>query len=235
MDSETNVFIDEVNASSSTLWKVDAVKEGPMPWADGEIVYIVGYTPPPPPPPGPADGTVGSITLDGNVYKTVVYGGRTWLAENLRSVVNDGVDSFNPDNVAANSDEQGEYGRLYNKAGADAAAASIPGWSIPTDQEWKALETTLGMSTSDANNPTPIGIGRDTSFRGSPVGTALKLTGGATVKAGGTSTSGMDIPLAGDRLAGAIRGFGTRATFWTSTPSGATRYVKRFFKPAEAV
>ncbi len=43
-----------------------------------------------------------------------------------------------------------EYGLLYSYEGASAAAAKLPeGWRVPTDEDWKKLEQTLGMSAED--------------------------------------------------------------------------------------
>ncbi|MBL7984257.1 MAG: fibrobacter succinogenes major paralogous domain-containing protein, partial [Flavobacteriales bacterium] len=42
------------------------------------------------------------------------------------------------------------YGKLYNWYAADDAAGLCPqGWHVPTDDEWKELESTLGMPESE--------------------------------------------------------------------------------------
>jgi uncharacterized protein (TIGR02145 family) len=44
------------------------------------------------------------------------------------------------------------YGKLYNWYAVNDARGLCPqGWHVPTDDEWKTLETTLGMLTSEIN------------------------------------------------------------------------------------
>jgi uncharacterized protein (TIGR02145 family) len=104
----------------------------------------------------------GSMTdQDGNVYKTIIIGGQTWMAENLKtrhyrngntiSVVIDpiswrllttGATSwYNNDSTTYNC----PYGRLYNwYAVADSRNLCPTGWHVPTDAEFRTLSTNLG-------------------------------------------------------------------------------------------
>jgi uncharacterized protein (TIGR02145 family) len=93
---------------------------------------------------------------DGHVYKTIKIGNQTWMAENLAY-----LPSVSPSSSVSNTDPyyyvydyQGinvaaakqnanytTYGVLYNWPAAKAACP--PGWHLPTDAEWTALENYL--------------------------------------------------------------------------------------------
>lgn len=84
---------------------------------------------------------------DGQTYKWVRYGNLDWMAENYRYYVGGLQDSVYVD--ADENTHLAELGRLYTPAGAQAATPD--GWRLPTDEDWKQLEMTLGMSRNDAD------------------------------------------------------------------------------------
>jgi len=116
---------------------------------------------------------------DGNIYKTVVIGSQTWMAENLRVThYSDGtsIPYIDTDSDWGNlSVTDAAYSYYYNDPGYDiwgalyswpafmngaAGTDSNPsgvqgvcpsGWHVPSDSEWKQLEIYLGMSQADAD------------------------------------------------------------------------------------
>ncbi len=142
-------------------------------------------------------GTLQDIR-DGKTYKTVVIGGKTWMAENLNfSKSTDGsivLDStFCYDDIPANCEK---YGRLYQEE--DAIKACPSGWRIPTEEEWAAMRNTVKaeFGVSDANAP-------------------LRAIGAWEDKMTATNASGFSALPSGYRTkTGIYDGEGYRACFW---------------------
>ncbi len=142
------------------------------------------------------DNETGTYTdpRDNKTYKTVKIGNQTWLAENLvylPKVSRPSAESYtephyyvygyNGTNVseAKATDFYSTYGVLYNWPAAKAACP--PGWHLPTDDEWKQLEMTIGLSQSEAD---------DTGWRGTYEGKKLKATSGWDNNGNGTDDFG---------------------------------------------
>jgi len=104
---------------------------------------------------GGTTGT-GQFVYDGRTYKTVIINGREWMAENLTYLPGvypptSGsntepryyVYGYTGSDVAAAKQQPNytTYGVLYNWPAAKAACP--PGWHLPSDAEWTALENYL--------------------------------------------------------------------------------------------
>ena len=106
-------------------------------------------------------GTVSDF--EGNTYKTVAIGSQTWMAENLRSIkLNDGTairvvtDNNTWSNLSTPAyayysndsvNNKYAYGALYNWYTVHTNKLCPAGWHVPTDAEWTALNTFLGVDT----------------------------------------------------------------------------------------
>ena len=76
---------------------------------------------------------------DKQIYKTVRIGEQIWLAENLKFKSPTGSSVYPRDHI-----HEIVYGRLYTW---EAAVSACPeGWHLPSDDEWKEIEHTLGMT-----------------------------------------------------------------------------------------
>ena len=134
----------------------------------------------------PAIIATDSITdMDGNVYKTVKIGSKWWMAENLKvkRYLNGDSVTYIPrtspqvewSNLSTGAycylDEK--FGLLYNFYTINDSRKLAPdGWHIPSDDEWKEMEISLGMSPEDTGF---------LNWRGSDQGNKLKIVGGNTM------------------------------------------------------
>ena len=169
---------------------------------------------------------------DGQVYKTVIIGTQTWMAENLNygtrinGVLNqtdNGVtEKYCYDDNPLNCEQ---YGGLYQWDEAmqyvttEGTQGVCPdGWHIPTDNEWITLELYLGMS------PSQIAIG--TGYRGTDEGTQLKVNG----------NTGFNALPSGDRyhVDGNFYHIGEIGYLYCSTPHPSAGIFIRAFNIDEA-
>lgn len=112
---------------------------------------------------------------EGNKYTTVKIGNQWWMAEDLKSTkFKDGtaikfVDD--PDTLGWETGDEpkysrGKYGNFYNHAVITNASQIAPkGWHVPSDEEWKILESYLGITDKEIN---------EIKWRGNKAGDKLK-------------------------------------------------------------
>lgn len=173
---------------------------------------------------------------DGYIYKTIVIGQQTWMAENLRYIpyVNPDLRKGPPGifvygytgssvEQAKATDNYEKYGCLYTWEAAKSACP--PGWDLPTDEEWRVLEHELGMSwASTALQYVYTRLDGD-------IGNALKSTDewfypkNPTRFYVGNNSSGFNA-LSGGKASHDLKGFsfsniGGWTHFWTSTPGAS--------------
>ena len=179
--------------------------------------------------------------IDGNVYKTVKIGKQVWMVENLKVThyrngdaipnVKDGTKWSKLstgaycvyDNKSSNADT---YGNLYNWfAVSDPRGLAPEGWHVPSDEEMKELEMTLGNSEAVVN---------DTGYRGTNEGS--KLSGrrdlwdsGALENNAQFGTSGFDLLPDGYRygFSGNFGGMGQSCYFWSFSESSSKNAWRR--------
>lgn len=134
------------------------------------------------------------------------------------------VYNYNGNNVEAakTTSEYLTYGVLYNWYAAMNGSASSEnnpsgiqgvcpdGWHLPSDNEWKSLESELGMVSNDLDKIT---------FRGYDQGSKMKSITGWNGGGNGTNLSNLNVFPAGIRYVGQFIDVGKQSSFWSSTES----------------
>jgi uncharacterized protein (TIGR02145 family) len=110
-----------------------------------------------------SDRTYGTVEdVDGNIYRTIVIGAKTWMAENLRTTrFSDG--SSIPFHAAASywsdsaslgyswyNNDSVIYGAFYNWNTVNTGKLCPAGWHVPSNSEWSELITETGGENSAA-------------------------------------------------------------------------------------
>jgi uncharacterized protein (TIGR02145 family) len=162
-----------------------------------------------------------------NHYNTVVIGSQVWMAENLKTVrYNTGTPITNItgdgawalDSVAQtpaycwyNDDisNRDAHGALYNFWAVNSGDLCPTGWHVPSDADFKVLESFLGVSGATIDNY---------GWRGTNQGAQLKSTTGWDTP-NGTNTSGFNAVPGGYRYykTGTSNNLTTIAFYWTTT------------------
>lgn len=138
---------------------------------------------------------------DGKVYKTVIIGTQTWMAENFAYKASSGCWPINDKaSIVA------KYGYYYDWQTAKKVCPS--GWHLPSDAEWKTLTDYLG--------------GEEVA------GEKMKNTKGWKKKGNGTNTSGF-VALPGGYYSGSetFEQIGSSGYWWSSTEKNAKQAKDR--------
>ena len=186
--------------------------------------------------PGGLDMRAGDAATDrdGNEYRTVIVGEQEWMAQNLRT--NHFANGDSIPNITESSDWaalttgawthynnddyfDSTYGKLYNWYAVNDSRGLCPaGWRVPTHEDWKTLERTLGMPEADLER---------TGVRGREerIGGMLKSADRQHWRApneGANNESGFGGLPGGNRTeSGGFDGIGHIGLWWTATEAGA--------------
>jgi len=163
--------------------------------------------------------------IEGNVYQTVKIGNQVWMAKNLLTT------KYNDDSAIPNVIDNTEwsalktgaycwannnettykplYGALYNWYAVETGKLCPTGWHVPSDNDYKTMEMSLGMTQDQANG---------TEWRGTDEGSKLKSNNGWLNDGNGSNASGYNALPAGYRYYGdgTTKGLGLITYFWTS-------------------
>lgn len=157
---------------------------------------------------------------DQSRYRTIVVGGREWMAENLRWKPDTSRDIWCPQGDTGRCASEG---RLYGwRAAAGSGAGICPdGWLLPTDGDWGQLEMAMGMSETEVYG---------TNWRGTDQGTRLRSATGWAAPGNGVDEIGFFGWPAGYRdIDGRYLVHDSGAGWWSATSQGAdsawARYV----------
>lgn len=137
------------------------------------------------------------VDIEGYLYTTVTIGSQIWFAENLNtSFYNDGtrIPTITTSGKWGTLSTGGKayymydslsysqtYGALYNWFAVSTNKLCPTGWHVPTDNDWKILESTLGMTT--------VQIELTSTWRGTTEGGNLKESGTTTWAATNTAAT----------------------------------------------
>jgi uncharacterized protein (TIGR02145 family) len=150
---------------------------------------------------------------DGTEYCITTIGTQVWMADNLQYA----SDSNAYINLSSPRTINAVYGRLYTFSEANNACPN--GWHLPTDEEWKTLEMTLGMSAVEVEG---------LNERGTDEGAQLKSVEGwsSSLNTGvaGTDNPGFNALPSGEwnPSFGPFFHLGAEASYWTASVADTT-------------
>lgn len=147
---------------------------------------------------------------DGQTYYTVQIGSQWWMAENLNYYTDSASWYYENDSITYSY----THGRLYTWPTAKNVCPE--GWHLPSDEEWKQLEISLGMTQDEADSA---------GYRGTNEGSLIKKG----------NTTGFDALFSGYRSQfGDFYSMEVFGYFWTSSEQTGENAVNRFIHKDEA-
>jgi uncharacterized protein (TIGR02145 family) len=166
------------------------------------------------------------VSYGGKTYKTVVIGGKRWMAENLNYQTASGSICY--DNDSSNCDK---YGRLYDFHTAKTVCPA--GWHLPSVAEWDNLASAAGGTrTKYKNNDTGVEFW---GWKGAA--TTLKARSGWNNNGNNTDDFGFSALPGGYCYSN--RGFtnaGNYGLWWTATEYGSDNaYCRIMFYKSDIV
>jgi uncharacterized protein (TIGR02145 family) len=159
---------------------------------------------------------------EGNVYKTIIIGAQTWMAENLRTTTYRNGEPiikviysksyWQQDGGYLDSENIPIFGRLYTWGViSNSNNISPTGWHVPTDKEWTSLITFLGGEEV---------AGKKMKEKGTAHWEDPMTVPGGDPTAIGTNESGFNaVPAGAYDPEGTPQVKGTYSFFWSSTES----------------
>jgi len=168
--------------------------------------------------------------VDGNTYMAVTIGKQVWMTENLRTTkFNDMsvITNVTGNNIWANitipayswfdndTAYRDLYGGLYNYFTVESGKLCPDGWHVPSNDEFKALEKSLGMTQAGADS---------LEWRGTDQGKKMKSRTGWNYNGNGTNSSGFSGLAGGYRYGvdGSFNDLGAVSYWWTSSKKSST-------------
>ncbi len=130
---------------------------------------------------------------DGNIYLVVQFNDQWWMCQNLKFDAGEGSSCYEGDETNCML-----KGRWYSWEAAQRACPE--GYRLPGDEDWKALETFIGMDKAE--------LDKRYNRNSGTVGKFLKIDGGLGFDA---DFAGIVNPISDDAY------FNTHAYFWTAT------------------
>ena len=206
--------------SGNTYYYNYAILDNSADYSQSELGQVTFYT------------TANNI-IGGREYRTVIIGGKEWLAENLDYKfpglaigswsTNPSAGYYANDEAQYGIDGSKKCGLLYNwyavKYLEDHKSEYIPGWHVPTDAEWTALTNAVG-----ANSGTKLKAINNSVASGTwPTGW------------GGTDDYGFGVLPAGAYNNGSYYNVGSYGYFWSVSENSSSDACRRYFDTSASV